>query len=90
MAKKFTVVLVALGLTVLSTAAMALSLINYPWYNNPYSYLNVYGCTWQNTANYGGSWGSQFNYVRTGGSCGFTRMQVNHMFGAPYAQVELS
>ena len=89
MAKK--IVLIALVLTVLSTAAMALSLINAPWYNNPYAYLSFYGCTWQNTVNYGGSWGSQFNYVRTGGSCGsFTRMQVNHMFGAPYAQIELN
>jgi hypothetical protein len=90
MTKKLTVVLAALVLTAFGTTAMALSLINYPWYNNPYSYSNVYGCTWQNTVNYGGSWGSQFNYVRTGGTCGFTRMQVMHDFGATYARVELN
>jgi hypothetical protein len=90
MTKKLTVVLAALVLTALGTTAMALTLMNYPWYNNPYSYLNTYGCTWQNTVNYGGSWGSQFNYVRTGGTCGFTQMQVNHDFGADYARVVLN
>ena len=90
MAKRFRIAMVVLGLAVLSTSAMALTLMNYPWYNNPYSYLNTYGCTWQNTTNYGGSWGSQFNYVRTGGTCGFTQMQVNHDFGATYARVVLN
>ena len=67
----------AIVLAAVSALSIAADTFQYPWYGTPYAYTSVRDCTWNYTGSYGGSWGSQFNYVASG-YCAFgTKMQVN-------------
>jgi hypothetical protein len=79
----------ALTISAVSAIALAAETFYYPWYGTPYAYTNVRDCTWQYTGSYGGSWGSQFNYVSTG-ACAYSTMQVNHQPNASQAQIVLN
>jgi hypothetical protein len=87
--KKPAIKVSAISLAVLSAFAFATETFYYPWYGTPYAYTNVRDCTWQYTGSYGGSWGSQFNYVKSG-SCPWSTMQVNHQPNASQAQIVLN
>lgn len=77
------------GLLGASAASLASTSLSYPWYGTPYAYTSVMDCQWIFTGSYGGSWGSQFNYVSSG-SCAYKTMQVNHQVNASTATVVLN
>ena len=90
MSKKLLVSIAGLAMIAFSAVSSALTLYPISWYGNPYSYTNFYSCTWQITTIYGGSWGSQFNYARTGGTCAYTTLQINHHTSDSWAQAILN
>jgi len=76
----------ALVLATISALSIA-ETFQWPWYGTPSAYTHVHDCTWTYTGSYGGTWGSQFNYVASG-YCSFgTKMQVNRSGSNDYVTI---
>jgi hypothetical protein len=75
----------ALGFSLTAAYSLATTVVtNYAFYENPYAYTNMFGCTWQYTGSQGGTWGVQFHYTATG-SCQYSKMDVTGTrTGNPY------
>lgn len=66
----------ALALSLATAYSAATTVVTtYAFYENPYAYTSMFGCTWQYTGSQGGSWGVQFHYTATG-SCQYSTMDV--------------
>ena len=85
--KKFALVGATFALAAASGFSFATETFQYPWYGTPSGYTHVRDCTWQFKGSYGGSWGSQFNYVAVGYCAYGTSMEVDRSAGNNYVTI---